>query len=374
MAGVKLDQQWLDELQSDFLRVSEKILATEDYESAFINVQALRNYLSPLIGDFLFDRKLWVKEETRSAEVNGLMAQTRFEIDTYLVDIQNILEAMQKDLMQKINILLPGTKEYKEDKGATFEQVKEQKVDSKVYAWNRAKPPFMRGFSKISSILVESFFPYLKGKLSLFEAFYGKGYDEELSVDDVVVVFTGDTSCNVGRVKKYMRAVKETSELIKKKGLYKLWVGRIYIPCGKREEGKFGVEYLSPPKDLIYIYEDPNPNLVNSLLYAFGNKFYYVHLSQEKRIEFQNLEIMRPKNSWGLQEARRVPDFAKMFAGYIQGTLPKEIEKIFSPLLQEDFFRKMIELQSNKGIDSKEPSTEASVKLASLYMRLRGLK
>jgi len=365
MADFLLNRDWMQELQSDWLRLSQNIRNVSSIEDALIQVNEIRKFLTPLIGDLLFDRNLWVNTETRGEDANSAMSKIRFDLDTFLVEIQDLLESMEGEILKMVRLFAPGSKEYEKDGGKTQAALKERGVSEEVYAWNRAKAPFLEGFSNISSILIDKFFPYLEESMETFDEFYGKGYDDELAVDDVLVTFTGRSRCSESQAKKYMNIVQEVAGKIKEAGLDKLWVGRIYIYCGKKDkERQVGVQYFSPPKDVIYVYDKPSPFLVDALLYAYGNKFYYGFIPQERRREFQAL-MRRPKRlNWGMTTRMEEPDFAKMFSNYIQGKMGKETRERFLPFLKEDFFQKMIRNQSKEETSPEE----RSVKLASLYL------
>lgn len=366
MAEFKLDREWLSELQSNWLRLSKKIRNTDSLEDALYRIPDLKAFLSPLIGELLFRGDLWINREVKGEALNAEMARIRFTLNSYLVDSENIVEAMEADLLSWVNLLTPGTKEYKEDKGATLKDIEERKIDPELYAWNRAKGPFLRGFQRISGIFVDNLFPFLDGKMGVFEEFYKEGYDEEISFEDVKVTFFGKRPCTLGKVKKYAAAITQVSEIIKSKGFDKIWTGRIYILCGKKEEGQFGVQYYSPPKDVIFIYEDPGPLLVDSLLYAFGNKYYYGQLSQERRKDFKEQMAIPQKNFWGVQKKTEGPDFARFFVDFCQERLPEEVQNKYLPFLKEDFFKKRIEQQSREiGLSEIQKS---ALKVASIYL------
>lgn len=367
-----IDRLFLQEIQSDWLRISEEVQATDDIEKALFRVDDLRAFLTPFINEILFDRELWSNKETRGEESNANMARIRFELDTYLTQIQEIVNSMEDSLKKNVRLLTPGSKEYEEDGGKTDKELKERGVDPAIYTWNRSKGPFFRSFDKISGIMIDKVFPFLEKNLPVFEEFYKEGYEEELAVDDVVVTFSGNKPCTLSKVRRCMEIIKETAQKIKNKNLDKIWEGRIYVHCGRRDKEKqFGVQYFSPPKDVVYIYENPGPFLGKALLYAFGNKYYYGNLPVEKRRKFQEVMNQPEKTSWGfLTKKEKNKDFAGMFVDYVEGRLSGDELKKFEFFLKEDFFRKLIEEQSktNEGFPEEQ---EKAMKLASRFLYLR---
>ncbi|MBD3260829.1 MAG: hypothetical protein GF334_04000 [Candidatus Altiarchaeales archaeon] len=79
--------------------------------------------------------------------------------------------------------------------------------------------------------------------------------------------------------------------------------------------------------------------------------------------------MARPKNQnvWGLSRKVEEPDFARMFVRYVQGKMDPGTEKKFGPFLKEDFFKKVVRMQSSNTEGSSELGR--ALKVARLYLR-----
>lgn len=123
---------------------------------------------------------------------------------------------------------------------------------------------------------------------------------------------------------KYIIHFKAAQELLKRKGLDKLWYGTaIILPeeSGKNVETKSGKKIDAAAQydhatDTIYVHANPDLLLFTAIVHELGHRYYFKFLTKERRANFdQFFQRVWPTSNYGLTSTEE--DFAEAFLAYV---------------------------------------------------------
>ena len=124
---------------------------------------------------------------------------------------------------------------------------------------------------------------------------------------------------------EYIRKLKETEALLKRRGLERVWYGQVSIEAPGRAPPNMhgaslgvGAVYMRQG-DKVIVYNDPTPGLPRLIAHELGHRYYYKFMDNTDRERFSEwFGKVSATTSYGALVSSE--DFAEVFADYVIGT------------------------------------------------------
>lgn len=115
---------------------------------------------------------------------------------------------------------------------------------------------------------------------------------QEFDIHGMKVVID-DSSLHGGKIKLYIKYLKEAYNLLRAKGLGKAWYGTIFIQCqdcieSSDNQYQINGRFLVKP-DTVMIFIRPSKRMVQTLIHELGHRYWFKQMSKAQRDHFTDL-------------------------------------------------------------------------------------